>query len=161
MFAGCCYVRLKRHEDAIADYKRWLDLVDGARSTSLKASSLFGSPNDVTGIEIAQFESKLAKAKRHCSINHGAFSQSFGYDSGGSASSAYLQGRRGHSETSWPFRCIWVDKTFRYWSRPARVASHLTSQALLEIAKFSEILAANSSFHDSLKLWWLVESFPR
>jgi tetratricopeptide (TPR) repeat protein len=64
-----CYARLSRTEEAISEYKRWLDLVEEAKKTDYSPSSpcLFDGPRDVKDAEVSltlkELE-ELHKAKR-------------------------------------------------------------------------------------------------
>ena len=64
-----CYTRLQRTQEAISEYKRWLDLVEDARKTGQVPLSpcLFDGPKDVKPAEIHQTQKELddvLKAKR-------------------------------------------------------------------------------------------------
>ena len=64
-----CYTRLSRTEEAISEYKRWLDLVEEAKKTDYSPSSpcLFDGPRDVKDAEVSLTQKELEelyKAKR-------------------------------------------------------------------------------------------------
>ena len=63
-----CYSRLQRTQEAIAEYRRWLDLVEDAKKSGVPLSPcLFDGPNDVKPAEVHQTEKELddiVKAKR-------------------------------------------------------------------------------------------------
>lgn len=64
-----CYTRLQRTQEAISEYKRWLDLVEDAKKTGQVPLSpcLFDGPNDVKPAEVHQTQKELddiLKAKR-------------------------------------------------------------------------------------------------
>ena len=72
-----CYNRLHRYDEASAEFKRWLDLVEEARS-SPKVSAMFVSPcvfdgpQEVTDKELAQVQMELdgvLKSKRRAEAN--------------------------------------------------------------------------------------------
>ena len=64
-----CYTRLNRTQEAIAEYKRWLDLVEDAKKLDYPPSSpcLFDGPHDVKPAEVTLTQNELEdlyKAKR-------------------------------------------------------------------------------------------------
>ena len=63
-----CYSRLQRTQEAIAEYRRWLDLVEDAKKSGVPLSPcLFDGPNDMKPAEVRQTEKELddiIKAKR-------------------------------------------------------------------------------------------------
>ena len=56
-----CYARLSRAEEAISEYKRWLDLVEEAKKTDYSPSSpcLFDGPRDVKDAEVSLTRKEL------------------------------------------------------------------------------------------------------
>lgn len=106
-----CYVRLQRYQEAIAEYKRWLELVEEARaspnaSAAFVTPCLFDGPKDVSDADIAQVKRELdevyrskrradtaareeANRRRERQAWQDNFSHSSWYGSSGSTSSAY------------------------------------------------------------------------
>jgi tetratricopeptide (TPR) repeat protein len=57
-----CYTRLQRTQEAISEYKRWLDLVEEAKKPGLAMTlspCLFDGPSDVKPSEVAQVQKEL------------------------------------------------------------------------------------------------------
>jgi tetratricopeptide (TPR) repeat protein len=68
-----CYTRLQRTQEAISEYKRWLDLVEEAKNSDNAPSSpcLFDGPRDVKPAEVTLTQKELEelyKAKRRADV---------------------------------------------------------------------------------------------
>ena len=64
-----CYEKLDRHEEAIAEYNRWLEMVNQAKSdpasvSPLLSPCLFDGPNETKDTEISQVMQELNQAKK-------------------------------------------------------------------------------------------------
>lgn len=72
-----CFTRLQRHQEAMAEYKRYLELAEEYKSSSFGATSyippcLFDGPRDVTESDVAQVRKELddaVKAKNRVDSN--------------------------------------------------------------------------------------------
>jgi tetratricopeptide (TPR) repeat protein len=66
---GRCYSRLDRYEEAIAEYKRWLEMAREARKTphniaAVLTPCLFDGPHEVSEADIAQVKQELGEVSK-------------------------------------------------------------------------------------------------
>ncbi|CAJ1959087.1 unnamed protein product [Cylindrotheca closterium] len=62
-----CFVKMSRHEESVAEYRRWIDLVNQARRGSLfqsKSPCIFDGPSDASDDDLATAKRELSDAIR-------------------------------------------------------------------------------------------------
>ncbi|KAL3939210.1 MAG: hypothetical protein SGBAC_006023 [Bacillariaceae sp.] len=62
-----CFLKMSRHEESIAEFRKWIDLVNKARRGPFllsKSPCIFDGPNDATDDDLANTKRELAEATR-------------------------------------------------------------------------------------------------